>query len=86
MKTFFNEAHNAIIDTDPFCIAEKPKDGEMVAHINKVDSVQIYCPIDEYSRKRIEVNLSRSFILDLAEHIKKIEETTFEEKYSELPF
>ncbi len=80
----FNVTHNAILTSEETPAILNPKSGEKCNHYNKVNEIEFYYKTSEYNFSQIK--LSRDFIIDLANQIKRIESDLFEREYIDLPF
>ena len=85
MKKYFNEKHEAIIDTRLYPVSKNPKDREIQPMKQEVNNIKMYNLSED--GKYHQVWISRDTILELANHIKEIESTEITAMYDAgLPF
>lgn len=91
MKKYFNEKHEAIIQTTPV-YAEKTdgkKEGDLIKMKNHVQLVKWYQPKYDQFGNHIgieQVFMTREQLFDLYEQSVKIEAEVYEGEYSSFPF
>ncbi len=83
----FNDKHNVVIETYFSTTINGLKEGELAPHNQMVSSISFFAPhhIGEQEVYK-KIYLTKDMILDLADHIKKIETGTTIIPFSNLPF
>jgi len=83
----FNEKHDAVITMYYYPKTKEAKEGDSVPHGKIVSGVQFYERVfNKEQRIFHEILLSKEFILELAEQIKRIESEEKFLEYNEVPF
>lgn len=83
--TVYNTKHKTIISGYEKPINKNPKNGETCAHTVEIRSIELFRPISD-TNTFLKIELSRDFILDLAEQVKKLESETITKEYYDFPF
>lgn len=69
-KKYLNEKHEVIISTEMRPVKQANQDGVIVEHKQIITNIKFYLGYGDTKR---EINLSKQFIIDLAEQIKELE-------------
>ena len=85
MKKYFNEKHDAIIESRFVAKVPNPKEGEVIPHKPIVSNVTFFQMSEDMKWSKIWI--SKEMILDIASQIKEIESQTIDMCYDPgLPF